>query len=149
MLLVHFGYLSGDRTTAIRSEMLRQLFQRLDEPEWRFIENHRAGLRLQRGQERLPSLFLRKEALEAETVAGQAGGNDGRDAGRRSGKGLHLDPFLRTRAGQQETGIGDAGRAGIADEGDVQSPQDAFLHQLDGLVPVSYTHLTLPTNREV
>ena len=51
---------------------------------------------------------------------------------------LHLDPLLRAGARQQEARIGDAGRASVAHQGDVQPAQDALLHELDRLVFVEF-----------
>ena len=53
-------------------------------------------------------------------------------------EGLDLDPLFRAGAGQQEARVGDAGRAGIAHQGDVQPAQDTFLHELDRLVFVEF-----------
>ena len=114
--------------------MIRELFQRLHEPVGGLVEDHGAGFRLQGGKQGLPAFLLREEALETEAVARQAGGDDGRDAGRGAREGLDLDPFLRAGAGQQEARVGDAGRAGVAHQGDVQPAQDALLHELDRLV---------------
>ena len=138
VLLVELGYLAGDGAAALRAEMLDHLFQRLHEPVGRLVENHRAGFSFQGSEERLPAFLLREESFEGEPVARESGGDDGRDAGRGARKRLDLDAFFRAGAGEEEARIGDAGRAGVADEGDVQAAQDALLDHLHCLVLIEF-----------
>ena len=127
-----------DGAFPVRSEILGELLQGLHEPVGGLVENHRPRLFRKGFEQGLASFFLGKEAFETETVAGEAGTDEGRDAGGRSGKRLHLDPFFGAGPYEQESGIGDARSSRIADQGDVQSAQDALLDQLAGLVFVEF-----------
>ena len=97
VLFEFFGYLAGHAAAPLRPKMFAELFEGFDETVRRFVEDHGPGLGGKLLEECHPALFHRQEALEAEAVAGESGGDQGGDAGRRPGKGLDLDAFRAWR----------------------------------------------------
>ena len=136
MLLVDFGDFPCDGAFAILSEIFNELVKGFDKPVRRFVENHCPWLLSKGFQQGLATFLHRKEPLEAESVARQAGGDYRRDAGRGSGKCLHLNSFRRACAGKKEAWIRNAWRTGVADQRDIQSAKNPFLDHLGGLVLV-------------
>ena len=92
-------------------------------PSNRLVEDHRARLGGEFLQSRLPSFLLGEEALEHESVAGQAARHQGGYEGRRSWQALHLYPSLHRLTDKEEARIADARRAGIADQSHVLTSQ--------------------------
>ena len=134
VLFVDFGDFPCDGAFPVRPEVFGELLERLHEPVWRFVEDHRPCLFREGFQQGLAPFFLGQEPFEAETVAGEAGTDDRRNAGGCSGKGLDFDPFFGAGPGEEESGVGDARCPGVANQRDVQPAQDAFLDQFAGLV---------------
>ena len=138
MFLVDLGNFPGDGAKPSGTENVRHLFQGPDEAVRRLVEDQRPRFRGQGVQQGLPPLLLRQEPFEAEPVAGQSGTDQGRDAGRRPGQRLDLDPLLRAGADQKETRVRNAGCAGIGDQCDIQAGEELFLDKGDGLVLIVF-----------
>ena len=135
---VKFRDFAGDRALAVGSEGLGELRERLRQAVRRLVEDHGPLLGRELREQGRPPLLLREEALEAETVARQAGRNERRDAGGRARERLHLYSLAGTLAGEKETGIADSGRPCVADQGHVQPAEDALLDHPHGLVLVEF-----------
>ena len=126
--VVQFRDFAGDGRGAFGPEGLDELAQGLDQPEGRFIENHRPRLPGKLRQARLPAFLDREESFKAEAVAGEARIDEGRHESRGPGQCLHLDARLHAGTHQQEARVGDAGGAGVADQGDGLACQDPVAH---------------------
>ena len=133
-LFKFLGYFPAYGALSLRTEMLGHLPQSLYQTVGRFIKNHCSMFLRKALQQALATLFLGKEALETEFVAGKAAVHKCRDQGSGTGQSLNLYPLLHTGAHKQETGIADAGGAGIAYQSHTLTREDTVLHKLDFLV---------------
>ncbi len=97
------------------------MFEAFDHTERRFVEYHGAGLVAQLFETFGPSLLLRKETFETESVARESALHDRRNESRGSGQRLDLDAGLDACAHQQESRIGYARGAGIGYQSDGMS----------------------------
>ena len=101
VLFVNFGNLPRDAAGPVRPEDLDELLESLHQPAGRFVEYHGALLSGKALKQGLAPFFLRQEALEAETVARQAGRNQCGDAGGSTRQSLDFDAFLRAPTGTE------------------------------------------------
>ena len=79
---------------------------------------------------------MRQEAEEDEAVAREAAVDESRHEGRGAGQALHVDTGLDGLAHQQESGVADAGCAGVGDDGDGGAAQEPLDKRGHGLVLV-------------
>ena len=150
MLFVQLGNLPGDAAFSFGPEVLGKLLERFDQSVRRLVENHGPGLLGEFFQARLTAFFLGQEALETEAVARQTGGDDGRNAGGRPGQRLDGNPLPGAGPGEQEAGVGNPGRAGIAHERDGKARLDPFADEFNRLMFIVFVvALQRPVNVEM
>ena len=116
-LFVEFGNLTAGRAAAVRSEDFGHLLKRFDHTMGTFVENHRTRFGAKGFEARQSALLLRQKPLEAEAFAGQSARHESRNESGGTGQALHLDATRHSSTDKHESGVGDGGRAGIADEG--------------------------------
>ena len=131
---MHLRDFPGDGALALGAEEFGELLERLHQAIGRLIEYHRTWLLGELAQQSLPSFLHGKETLETETVTRKPGRNYGRNACSCPRKSLDLNAFLGASADEEKPGVADAGSAGVADQGYVESVHDPVLDGADRLV---------------
>ena len=133
-LLVQLGQLTAERDRAVRTEGSGQVVQRAAQLVRGLVEDHRAGLVLQKGQPfAAVTLGDGQKALEHKAGRGLAAGRQRRDAGRCRRDGHDPDAALVGLADDLLAGVADAGHTGIAAQGAILPSLDAVQ---DGLAVV-------------
>ena len=133
-LLVQFGQLTAERDRAVRTEGSGQVVQRAAQLVRGLVEDHRAGLVLQKCQPfTAVPLGDGQKALEHKAGRGLAAGRQRCDAGRCRRDGHDPDAALVGLADDLLAGVADAGHTGIAAQGAILPGLDAVQ---DGLAVV-------------
>jgi 4-amino-4-deoxy-L-arabinose transferase-like glycosyltransferase len=123
-LLVPFRQLAADGRLAVAERGFGGGEEEA-EPAPGLEEDERARLGGERGEAgRARRRTVGEEPLEDEAVGGDAGHGDERHRGRRPGDRHHRDAGVDGAAHEVIPGIGDAGRAGVADEGDARAGRE-------------------------
>ena len=131
---MQLGQLTAERDRAVRTEGSGQVVQRAAQLVRGLVEDHRAGLVLQKGQPfAAVPLGDGQKALEHKAGRGLAAGRQRCDAGRCRRDGHDPDAALVGLADDLLAGVADAGHTGIAAQGAILPGLDAVQ---DGLAVV-------------
>ena len=115
-LLVHLTDLTTGAATTLAAEHFDELPEGAHHAMRTFVEDEGARFAGQALELRTAAFFLRQESFETETIAGQAAGDESRHEGCGAGQTLHFDSTRHGRTNQEEAGVANGGRTGIADE---------------------------------
>ena len=115
-LLVHLTDFTTGAATTLAAEHFDELPEGAHHTMRTFVEDEGARFARQALELRTAAFFLWQESFETETITGQTAGDEGRHKGCGAGQTLHFDSTRHGRTDQEEAGVADGGRAGVADE---------------------------------